>query len=185
MAWTSSAWNVVYADLPVAMAWNTTNASEPQIRHHLGRHRLESDEVQRGEGVLPESPDRERGSSLRDVHAEGSLQTRTVRDRRVEHGLRDRNVLPRPLREPHDERVELLRVFELEVRGNRAVLAVVDVERHTDPVARDIFDLNVRHDDVDRAVSDEVPIDVIEDAFFRHRMELDAQFSEEAVHDPP
>src|SRR3972149_5241464 len=27
---TSSAWNVVYADLPVAMAWNTTNASAPR-----------------------------------------------------------------------------------------------------------------------------------------------------------
>src|SRR5207249_2677880 len=143
------------------------------------------DEVERGEGVLPESPDGERGSSLRDVHAEGGLQTRTVWDRRVEHGLRDRDVLPRPLREPHDERIELLRVVELEVRRDGAVLAVVDVERHADAVARDIFDLNVRHDDVDRAVPDEVSIHVVEDAFLRHGMELDAEFPEEAVDDAP
>ena len=30
IAWTSSAWNVVYALFPVAIAWNTTNASAPR-----------------------------------------------------------------------------------------------------------------------------------------------------------
>src|SRR5207245_6174905 len=102
-------------------------------------------EVERGEGVLSESPDRERGSSLRDVHAEGGLQTRAVRDRRVEHGLRDRDVLPGPLREPYDERIELLRIVELEVRRDGAVLAMVGIEWHVGAVERDVFDIHDRH----------------------------------------
>src|SRR5881409_1354551 len=171
--------------VPPQMSIDCPFSIESHRGHHLGRHRLEPNQVERGEGVLSESPDRERGSSLRDVHAEGGLQTRAVRDRRVEHGLRDRDVLPGPLREPYDERIELLRVVELEVRRDGAVLAMVDIERHADAVARDVFDLNVRHDDVDRAVPDEVSIHVVEDAFLRHRMELDAQLPEEAVHDSP
>src|SRR3972149_1023670 len=196
---TSSAWNVVYADFPVAIAWKTTNASaprtsptirycgrcrraalrrsnmstgggpptkarareeghpvlvrqvqlprvldaddlhlgwdeqedrvqrgrlparraaadehglpvldrQPQVRHHVEAHRLEPDQVEGRERVLPEPPHGEGGAALRDVLPQRRLEARAVRDRRVAHGLGDAEVLPAPLREPDDELIEL------------------------------------------------------------------------------
>ncbi len=49
------------------------------------------------------------------MHAEGRLETRPVRDRGVEHGLGDRNVLAALLGEPDDEGVQLRGIVEVQI----------------------------------------------------------------------
>src|SRR5947207_1645172 len=158
---------------------------EPQVGDHLRGYRIEADQVERGEGVLPEPPDCERGAALRHVHAEGGLETRTVRDRGVEHGLGDGDVLPGPLGQPDDEGVQLLCRVELQVRRDGSVLAVIDVQGHPDAVARDVFDLDIRHHHVDGPVSNEVPEHEVHDPFLRDGVEFDAELAEDAIDHAP
>src|SRR5437660_8805561 len=78
-----------------------------------------------------------------------------------------------------------LRRFELQVRRDGSVLAVVDVQGHLDAVARDVFDLDIRHHDVDRPVSNEVPEYEVHDPFLRDRVEFDAELAEDAIDHAP
>src|SRR5436309_3682206 len=74
---------------------------------------------------------------------------------------------------------------ELQVRRDGSVLAVIDVQGHPDAVARDVFDLDIRHHDVDGPVSNEVPEHEVHDPFLRDGVEFDAELAEDAIDHAP
>src|SRR5436189_203600 len=70
---------------------------------------------------------------------------------------------------------------EDDVRLDRLVLLVEHEERDAGPVAGDVFDPQVRHEDVDRAVADEVADDVVDDLVLRRGLEAYTPGADERV----
>src|SRR5207249_9412407 len=113
-----------------------------------------------GEWLLLVPPDRERRTAGRDLAGIGGLDAVALEGGPVEDRVRDRDLLRASLAEQDDERVEGVVIVEDDVRLDRLVFLVEHEERDAGPVAGDVFDPQVRHEDIDRAVADEVADDV-------------------------
>src|SRR2546427_177876 len=154
---------------------------DPEVRYHLRARGAELHEFDRREGFLLVPPDREGRPAGRDLLAVCRLDSVAFHRGPVEDRVRDGDLLAASLAEHDRERVQGVLVIEDDVRLERFELLVEDEQGDARAVAGHVFDSQVIHEDVDRAVSDEVADDVIDDLVLRGRGEAQAARLDERV----
>src|SRR6059036_2182580 len=154
---------------------------DPEVRDHLRARGAELHEFDRREGFLLVPPDREGRPAGRDLLAVCRLDTVAFHRGPVEDRVRDGDLLAASLAEHDRERVQGVLVIEDDVRLERFELLVEDEQGDARAVAGHVFDSQVIHEDVDRAVSDEVADDVVDDLVLRGRGEAQAARLNERV----
>ena len=135
----------------------------PEVGGDVGAEGVVPDEVDDGERVDLELPYREGAPLLRDLLPVGEVEPAPVGQGRVHDGLREGDVLSRGVGELGDEGVELILSLELDVGGDRLVVAIPDVDRDSRAVAADVLDQLVAHEGLDLPEVDEVPVEVVEE----------------------
>ncbi len=115
------------------------------------------------------------------LRAERHLDTRPIAHRGVQHRFSNRDVLPGPLREFGNKRVEFRRVVVEKVRLHRFVCGVVDEDWAVHAVARDILDVLVVHHRVDQSVAEELLLHVIQNLLPPHRIKMDPVIGDDSV----
>ncbi len=139
------------------------------------------DKVGRRDGFVLELPDGERGAMGCHFGPKRHLDTRTVLHGGVEYRFGNRDVLAGPLGKLRDKRVELFGII-IGKRGlHRFVTRVERKDGRIDPVARDILDILVMHDRIDKTIAKEVLVHVVMDLLPLDRRETDPEVLDDVI----
>src|SRR5437879_191108 len=155
---------------------------DPEVGDHLRARGPELHQFDGGEGLLLVTPDGEGRPTGRHLPAVRRLDAMAFVGGPVQNRVRDGDLLRASLPEQDHERVQRIVVVEDDVRLDRLVLLVEDEERDARSVTGDVFDAEVRHEDVHGSVPDEIADDVVDDLVLRRGLETEATGLDERIH---